>query len=453
MIVTEARATLTLALPIAGTQLAQVAIHTTDVWLLSHYSEAALGAASLGIAVYNILWMLGLGLSMVTPALAAQARGRDAQDKDGVRHAVHDGLICTGIYGLVCTVALWFAASFFRLTGQPESLTALAAPFLQAVSGMFIPSLWFMVLRGFGAALERPRPAMAMMLMAIMLNAGINSVLIFGAFGLPALGVVGAGIGSSLVNLITVIGLGLYIARDPQFREYRLANGWWRTTAARLRGFLRIGVPISLTLGAEVGLFSVAALLMGRIGTAEVAAHQIALQWATIAFMVPMGIGQAATVRVGLAAGASDAAGVMRAGWIAILMGIGFMGCTALIFAFGGEWLIRVFVADTTSRVYALAVSYLGMAALFQLVDGAQAVANGALRGLKDTAIPMVMTVIGYWGIGFTTAVWLGFYTAQQGRGVWAGLVVGLSVVAAMLLWRFARRTHRLRRMQMRSVA
>lgn len=450
MILTEARATLTLALPIAGTQLAQIAIHTTDVWLLSHYSEAALGAASLGIAVFSILWVIGLGLSMVTPALAAQARGRDAQDRDGVRHAVHDGLIATGVYGLICTIALWFAEPFLRLAGQPEELIALTAPFLQAASGMFIPSLWFMVLRGFCAALERPRPALAMMLVAIVLNAAINYVLIFGRFGLPALGVVGAGLGSSLVNLATVIGIGLYIARDPQFSHYRLAGGWWRTTAERMRGFLRIGLPISLTLGAEVGLFSVAALLMGRIGTPEVAAHQVALQWATIAFMVPMGIGQAATVRVGLAAGAHDIAGVMRAGWIAILMGVGFMGCTALIFALAGHLLIGVFVADSSSTVFGLAVSYLGMAALFQLVDGAQAVANGALRGLKDTAIPMIMTIIGYWGIGFSTAVWLAFYTPQRGIGVWAGLVVGLSVVAILLLWRFAYWTHRLKRMQER---
>lgn len=453
MILTEARATLSLALPIAGTQLAQIAIQTTDVWLLSHYSEAALGAAALGVAVFSILWVIGLGLSMVTPALAAQARGRDPDDRDSVRHAVQDGLIATGVYGAVCTVALWFTAPFFRLSGQPDDLTALAAPFLQAASGMFIPSLWFMVLRGFCAALERPRPALALMLAAIVLNAAVNYALIFGAFGLPALGVIGAGLGSSLVNLATVIVLGIYIARDPQFRLYRLSAGWWRTTSYRMRGFLRVGLPISLTLGAEVGLFATAALLMGRLGADEVAAHQVALQWATIAFMVPMGIGQAATVRVGLAAGASDAAGVIRAGWIAILMGMSFMGCAALVFAFAGHLLIGIFIADARSTVFALAVSYLGMAALFQLVDGAQAVASGALRGLKDTAVPMAITVIGYWGIGFSTAIWLGFYTSQRGIGVWLGLVVGLAVVAVLLLWRFAYWTHRLKRMWERSAA
>lgn len=446
MILQEARATLTLALPIVGTQLAAMAIHTTDVWLLSHYDTAALGAAALGVAIFSFLWMMGLGLATATPALAAQARGHDATDIDGVRHAVHDGLISTGVFGVVCTILMIVCEPFLRLIGQPEELIALAAPFMQAVSGMFIPAIWFMVLRGFVSALERPRSALLLTLLAVAMNAGVNYVLIFGFWIVPEMGVVGAGLGSSLVNLVVLLLFFWFIARDPQFSQYRLARGWWRTTWPRMSAFLRVGAPISLALGAEIGLFSAGALLMGRLGPAEVAGHQVALQWAALAFMVPMGLGQAATVRVGLAAGGNDIAGAARAGWIAILMGMSFMLCTALIFHFAGGHLISVFVAGSTAPVYTLALAYLGVAALFQLVDGAQGVANGALRGLKDTAVPMVMTLVGYWLIGFPVAIWFGFTTPMRGVGVWAGLVVGLAVVAVMLLWRFAVMTRRLAR-------
>ncbi len=448
MILTEARATLTLALPIIGTQLAAMAIHTTDVWLLSHYNAEALAAAALGVAIFSFLWMLGLGLAMATPALAAQARGRDPDDLEGVRHAVHDGLIATGVVSVICTALLLVTEPFLRLIGQPEELIGLAAPFMQAVSGMFLPAIWFMVLRGFVAALERPRSALILTLLAVVLNAAVNAVLIFGFWIVPEMGVVGAGIGSSAVNLAVLLLFFWHIARDRQFASYHLSRGWWRTTSRRMATFLRIGAPISLALSAEIGLFSAAALLMGRLGTVEVAGHQVALQWAALAFMVPMGLGQAATVRVGLAAGAGDIAGAARAGWIAIAMGISFMGCMALVFHFAGAHLIAVFLRDSAAPVYTLALTYLGMAALFQLVDGAQGVANGALRGLKDTAIPMVMTLIGYWLIGFPVAIWFGFFTPMRGVGVWAGLVVGLAVVACMLLWRFAVMTRRLARRQ-----
>ncbi len=447
MILREARATLTLALPIVGTQLAQMAIHTTDVWLLSHYSAQALGAAALGVAIFSFLWMAGLGFATATPALAAQARGRDPNDIEGVRQAVHDGLISTGLFGLVCTLLLIVSEPFLTLIGQPAELIVLAVPFMQALSGMFIPALWFMVLRGFVSALERPRAALVLTLLAVALNAGVNAVLIFGFWIVPSLGVVGAGLGSSLVNLLILVVFGWYIARDPQFAAYRLSRGWWRTTRQRMTAFLRVGAPIALALGAEIGLFSAAALLMGRLGAAEVAGHQVALQWAALAFMVPMGLSQAATVRVGLAAGARDFAGAARAGWIAILMGMSFMACTALVFHFWGGALGRVFIPDTGAAVFTLAVTYLGIGALFQLVDGAQGVANGALRGLKDTAVPMVITLVGYWLIGFPVAIWLGFATSLRGIGVWGGLVVGLAVVAALLLWRFYAMTHRLQRL------
>ncbi len=447
-ILSEARATVVLALPIIGTQLAQMAIHTTDVLLLARYSEAALGGAALGMALFYILWVMALGLSMATPAMAAQVLGRDVQDRVGVRHAVHDGLILTGLFGLIAMGILWASGPIFRLFGQPQQLIEIAVPFLQALSFSMIPTLWFVVLRSFMAALERPRAAMVLMVLAIALNAGVNIVLVFGGqlwgMRIPALGAVGAGIGSSLVNTVILIALGWVLARDAQFHSYQLLRDWWRSNALRLKAYLRIGLPIALTLGAEVGLFSIAAMLMGRLGTAEVAAHQLAMQLASIAFMVPMGLSQAATVRVGLAAGAGDVAAAARAGWVAVVLSLIFACASALtLWQFSGH-AIALFLPDGSSPVFGLAVGFLAWAALFQLVDGVQATANGALRGLKDTAIPMLMAGFGYWIVGLGVAIWFGFFTPMRGNGIWLGLATGLAVVALLLVWRFQYRIRKL---------
>ncbi len=446
MIVTEARATVALALPIVGTQLAQMAIHTTDVLLLARYSETALAAAAVGMSLFYFLWVMGLGLSMATPAIAAQALGRNPDDREGVRQAVHDGLILVGLYGLLAMLLLAFSETLLLLAGQQPALAAEAAPFLQALSFSFLPSLWFMVLRHFTAALERPRPAMLLTFLAVALNLLVNYALVYGRLGLPELGAVGAGIGSSLVNLLTLLALGAILARDPGFAAYRLSRGWWRSSWPRLRAYLRIGLPIALTLGAEIGLFSAAAMLMGRLGATEIAAHQLALQWAAIAFMVPMGISQAATVRVGLAIGARDVAAARRAGWVALALGVGFMASTGLLFWNAAPWLIGLFLPEPGSAVFALAVAYLSWAALFAMADGAQAVANGALRGLKDTAMPMLLACIGYWLVGLPVAVWLGLYGELRGIGVWIGLSASLIVAALLLVWRFQWLTTRLLR-------
>ncbi|WP_428248405.1 MATE family efflux transporter [Ferrovibrio sp.] len=444
MLLPEVRATLALALPIIGTQLAQMAIHTTDIMLLARYSESALAAAAVGMSLYYILWVMGMGLGMATPAIAAQALGRDANDREGVRHAVHDGLILVGIFCVLSMILLWFTEPLLLLTGQAPALAAEAAPFVRALSLSFLPSLWFMVLRHFTAALERPRPAMLLTIAAVALNLLVNYALVFGRFGLPEMGAVGAGLGSTLVNLATLVAIGALLARDPGFAAYSLSRGWWRSSWPRLYAYLRIGVPIALTLGAEVGLFSAAAMLMGRLGAAEVAAHQIALQWAAIAFMVPMGISQAATVRVGLAIGAGDAIGARLAGRIAFVLAIGFMACTGLTYWHAAPELIAAFLPDRTSQVHLLAVAYLSWAALFSTMDGAQAVANGALRGLKDTAMPMLLASIGYWVVGLPVAIGFGFYTEMRGSGIWLGLTASLIAVAVMLSWRFETRIARL---------
>jgi len=437
-ILLEARAMLALALPIVGTQLAWMAMHTTDVFLLARYSEAALAAGALGVAVMSIFWMTISGLGMATSAQAAQARGHDRADLTSVRRAVHDGLILTGLGGLFACLVFIFSEPLLLLIGQVPALAKDTSLFLQGLAIGFVPSLWYQVLRNFCAALERPRPALFINLVAILLNAALNYVLIAGAFGLPGHGVAGAGIGTSVINLISLAALSAVVTLDRGFGPYRVFAGWWRSNAARLMAYLKLGLPIGLMMACEVGLFSIAALMMGHLGASEVAAHQIALQWAIITFMVPMGLSQAATVRVGLYVGANDAKGSRRAGWVAIGLAEIFMASSALLFWFRGDDLVAVFLPLREGEAFHLAASYIIWAAIFQIVDGAQATAGGALRGRKDTAWPMAIAIFGYAMIGLPMAYWFGFHTPMRGEGIWLGLATSLAVVAALLVGRFA---------------
>jgi MATE family multidrug resistance protein len=246
---------------------------------------------------------------------------------------------------------------------------------------------------------------------------------------------------TTIVNAVMFIALLGYVLSRPAYRRYSLFVRFWKPDWPRLWRILRLGTPIGLLMMAEVGLFSVAGLLMGWLGTNELAAHAIALQLAAIAFMVPMGLSHATTVRVGLAYGARNPDGVRKAGWVSLSLGTGFMALTATIFWFFPEPLIALFLDPATPQnqiSFALAVSYLGIAAMFQLADGAQVVAAAILRGLSDTAVPMVIGIASYWGIGLGLAYALGFIFELRGIGIWIGLAAGLAAVAITLSARFA---------------
>jgi MATE family, multidrug efflux pump len=298
-----------------------------------------------------------------------------------------------------------------------------------------------MLLRFFVAALGRPNAALIVMVLAVLLNAVLAWGLIFGRLGLPALGVVGAGLATSVANTFSFAALLGFVLVDRRLRRFYILGRFWRADWHRLRELLRVGLPIGFILVMEVGLFSAAVQLMGLLGTAEIAAHQIALQCASIAFMVPLGIGQAATVRVGLAAGQRDAAAVRRAGWVALGLGVAFMSSAALLMWLAPHALVGLFLdldRSENTRVVALAVAFLGVAALFQIVDGVQTIALGALRGLKDTRVPAMLAAAGYWLVGFPTGALLAFRGGMGGIGVWWGLAIGLAVVAVLALQRFA---------------
>jgi MATE family multidrug resistance protein len=277
----------------------------------------------------------------------------------------------------------------------------------------------------------------------VLVNGLLAYTLIFGHFGFPRLELRGAAIATGLVNVVMFFALLGYTLTHRKLKRFHILVRFFKPDWPRFREILKVGLPIGLTVAAEVGLFSVAAILMGRLGTNETAAHAVALQLASTAFMVPLGLGMAATVRVGLAYGRGDTEGVRLAGWTAIVMGTGFMALTAALFLAVPHALVTIFLDSSdpaNASALMLAATYLGIAGIFQLVDGAQVVAAHSLRGLSDTRTPMLLAIFGYWFVGLPTAYVLGFVFDLRGVGVWLGLATGLAFVAILLVSRFAMR-------------
>lgn len=438
----EARATASLAGPLIMTNLAQAVVHTTDVILLGWVGAGALAAGSLGTNLYMAFLIFGMGLVTAASPLIATQIGRRRYSLREVRRTVRQTFWAALTLTIPVWLALWHAETLLILLGQDPALAAEATPFVRALMWGFLPALWFLVLRAFVAALERPSWALGIGLFGVVFNAVINYGLIFGAFGLPKLGLFGAGLGSSLTQVAMFLGLALVVSRHHLFRRYHLFGHIFRPDWARYREVWRLGAPIAMTLGLEVTVFNAAVFLMGLIGTAALAAHAIAIQIASLTFMVPLGLAQAATVRVGLAFGRRDRAGIGRAGWTALALGTAFMSTAAVAMLLAPGQIVRLFIADVpaNAEVIRLAITFIGVAALFQIVDGAQSVGAGMLRGLQDTTVPMLFAAIGYWVIGIGVGAGLGFWAGWQGLGIWIGLALGLAVVALLMVSRWAQR-------------
>jgi MATE family multidrug resistance protein len=329
-----------------------------------------------------------------------------------------------------------------RLFGESDELARQGQTFLRAYMWCTAPWLLFQLLRNFVAALERPRIILWLSLGGIALNALLSWSLIFGHFGLPALGLAGGGLGSTLTWLFLCAALIGVVRLDRQFRRFHLFGHWWRFDRQRTLAMVKLGWPIGITMALEMGVFALAAYFMGWIGAPAVAAHAVALQLAALTFMVPLGLGQAATVRVGLALGRRDEAAIARAGWTAWVIGVGFMAVMAI-----GMWgmphvLVGLFLKDepANAATIALAISFLRVAAAFQLVDGAQVIGAGMLRGLHDTRWPLLFALVGYWVVGLGIGAWLAFARDWKGVGIWVGLASGLAAVAALMLARWLMR-------------
>ena len=439
----EFGATLLLAAPLALANMLQMAVYSIDVIFVARLGQEALAASSLAVALFGIvLWGLSGLTGAVAPLIAAEL-GRGRHSVREIRRSVRMALwlaVLGGAGGMGLCLA---GERIMLLTGQPPALAAAAGGFVQLLAIAMIPMVIGNVMRIFVAAIGRPGVATAVTAMAVAVNALGNWALIYGHLGMPALGLRGSAVASIVTSFAMVAAYAIAIRRDRHLRRFYVLGHWWRPEWRRLGEIVRLGVPIALTVVAEGGLFSGAAFLMGRIGEAELAAHAVALQVAAFFFQVPFGVGQAATIRVGYHFGAGDALAIGRAGLAALVTGVVFSGVSSAAMLFAPRLILAAYVevdAAANAVVVGLAVQFLLIAAAFQFFDGLQAIAAGALRGLQDTRVPMIIAIAGYWLGGFATAAALGLATGLGGVGVWIGLAVGLVLVAALLLRRWARR-------------
>jgi len=438
----ELRSTLALAWPLILANVTQQAIQATDVLLMGRLGATQLAAATLALNLTFTFNLLMLGLITASSPMMATALGQRSNAVRDVRRTFRAGLWLLAFMLPPYWLVLWHIGALMRVFGEAPELARQGQTFMRAYMWCTAPWLLFQLLRNFVSALERPRIVLWLSLVGIALNALLSWSLIFGHFGLHGFGLPGGGLGSTLTWLMLCAALVLVTVTDRRFRRFHLFGNWWRFDRQRTLALVRLGWPIGATMALEMGVFALAAYFMGWIGAPAVAAHAVALQLAALTFMVPLGLGQAATVRVGLALGRSDEAGIARAGWTAWVMGVAFMGSMALVMWSIPRTLVTLFLTDAPKNAVtiALAVSFLRVAAAFQLVDGAQVIGAGMLRGLHDTRWPLLFALVGYWVVGLGIGSWLAFAADWKGLGIWIGLASGLASVAALMLARWLMR-------------
>lgn len=436
----HARATLALGLPIVGSHLAQMLLHVGDTILVGRYGTEPLAAVVLGASSFFILFLLGSGFAIAAMGMIASALGRG--DDVRVRRETRMALWLSILFGLVSIPCFWWSGAIFVLLGQDPGVAELTGQFLQiAVIGM-APALIVMVLKSYLAALEKTQVVLWVTLVAAAVNFGLAYVLIFGRLGMPELGIRGAALASLLTQVLTAVLLGLYAAYAPISRRYQLFVRFWRPDWPAFFRVFRIGLPAGITGLAESGLFVAAAIMMGWIGKVELAAHGIAMEIAGLAFMVHLGLSNAATVRVGRAEGERDPVQMRAAALTATFLSICFALIVVTTMLAFPTYLISPFL-DTNKpdagAIIAFGARLLAIAALFQLFDAMQVMALGLLRGVQDTRRPMWITGVSYWLIGVPASYVLAFRAGMGGIGLWLGLAIGLAAAASMLMMRFWR--------------
>jgi MATE family multidrug resistance protein len=434
------RTTFTLGVPLIGAQLAQLGIHTTDVVILGRLGAAHLAAIVLSSQFFFTIFILGSGFANAVMPMVAQAYGRG--DTVSVRRSVRMGMWVVLLYSVLMIPLFYSAENILLYAGQKPEVAALAGSYLKIAQWGMAPALLFMTLRGLVSAHGRAGIVLYVTITILTVNALLAYALVLGHFGLPALGMEGAAIASVVVNVLSFLLITAYIQSRADMRRYELFVRFWRPDWQAFREVVHLGLPIGLTMLAEVSLFTGASLLMGNIGTLELAAHGIALQLASVAFMIPLGLAQAGTVRVGVAHGRGDHLGVVRAAWAVLIVAAVIAVGGGILFAAVPTALASIFLdkaGKDSAAVLAIAGPFVVIAGVFQLVDGLQAIAAGLLRGLKDTRIPMILALISYWPIGFFAAWFFAFPAGFGGIGVWFGFLAGLAAASVLLNWRFYR--------------
>jgi MATE family multidrug resistance protein len=423
----------------AATQLVQFSVLTIDVLMIGRLGPEALAASSLGLVIFFAAWLVGFGPAMAVSPLISQALGADESNVEDVRISVRMALWAIALLTPAMSIVFLLTEQIANALGQPAGLSSRAAPYVLALAPGWAFAMGVIILRNFLAAIGETRAPLMIVIGTTLFNAFFNWLLIYGNWGLPRLELVGAGIATTIVNVSGFTALVIFIRSNARARRFQLFREFQRPDWQRLREVARLGWPIGVAMAFEGMLFNACVFLMGRIGVIEVAAYQVALNVASIAFMGPLGISMAGSVRVGLAAGAGDRARVRRAAALTICLSIAAILCVAIPVMIA-PGIVAGFYFDRNdaenAEVLALVSKFLIIAAAFMLFDATQVASAQALRGLKDVRVPMVITGVAYWAVGFPVAAYLGLMTSIGAEGVWWGLLTSLFTAAALLAGR-----------------
>ncbi|HMB56228.1 MAG TPA: MATE family efflux transporter [Arenimonas sp.] len=435
----EMRVSFFLALPLAAGQLAAMAMSLVDSLLAGRHGSVTLAAVAVGSALWTIALLLCIGVLMAVPPLVSQLNGGGRRHEIGPlwRQAVWLALAMGVVLGALVYVSPLLLDAF----GIAAEVRPQAADFLHAIAiGAPALALYF-CFRYLSEGIAWTLPTMLFGIGGLLLLIPLGYALMFGFGPVPELGAAGLGYATALVLWLQAAGFFLYLRLSPRFAELALFARFDRPRWPAIRDLLALGLPMGVSVFMEGSLFVMTALLIGRLGAIDVAAHQIALNVASMCFMLPLGLAMATTVRVGHAAGADDRAAVRWAAGAGYALVLVTQTAAALLLIFAGRWITGFYTDDP--RVATLAVTLMFYAAVFQYPDGIQALSAGALRGLKDTRVPMIITILAYWGIGLSLGAWFGLHQGGRAPGLWLGLIVGLSAAAGLLglrFWRIARR-------------
>ncbi len=441
----ELAALLALGWPMALTQIIQYSVLTVDVLMIGRLGPEPLAASSLGLVIYFAAWLIGFGPAMAVSPVIAQTLGADENNIDDVRLSVRMGLWAIALMAPLVALIFFMTENIARALGQPAELAHLAGPYVIALAPGWMFAMGTLILRNFLAAIGETRWPLVIVIGTTLSNAALNWLLIYGNWGFPRLELVGAGVSSSIVNMLGFLALVAFIRIDRRARRFDLFRDALKPDWPRFREVFRLGWPIGVAIAFEGMLFNACVFLMGRIGVAEVAAYQVALNVASIAFMAPLGLSMAGGVRVGLAAGAGDWPRVRRAAALTIGLAIFAIMIVAIPVIVFPEFVAGLYLDRSepeNAAVVVLVAKFLVVAAAFMLFDATQVSSAQALRGLKDVRAPMIITGLAYWAIGFPAAAFLGLGSPLGAAGVWWGLLLGLFAAAAMLAGRLYFLTH-----------
>ncbi|BFI94813.1 MAG: MATE family efflux transporter [Rhodanobacter sp.] len=435
----EIVATVRLAIPLMLAQLAAIGSNVIDAVLSGHVGAHVLGAVAVGANIWSLAIVSGIGTMMAVPPAVAQLDGAGRRGEVGA--VFRQALWLALAMGALLWFAVRHAGPLIDLIGVTPSLRHDVLRFLSAISWGAPALTCYFALRGLSEGLSLTRPSMFFSFGGLLLLVPLGYVLMFGKLGIPPQGAHGCGIATATVLWLEMLGFAVFVLKHRDYRGLNLLERFEWPHWQRIGALLHVGGPMAVTLLAEGGLFVAAALLVSTLGEDVIASHQVALNVAALFFMIPLGLAMAITVRVGNAVGRGDARGVRYAGFCGIALTLATQSVSASLMLSLPHFIATLYTHD--AKVIALASQLIVLAGLFQFSDGIQVAANGALRGLKDTRVPMAITLFAYWCVGMPVGWWLGFHRGLGARGMWIGLIAGLTVAAAMLFTRFWRSVHR----------